>query len=146
MSEQTVPRETSSASLRHSRAAEGVGGEEEGGSSSKSHQQPFSSSSRGGGLVGQQQGPSSTSSSGQQSSSTEFGDAAQYQELNPIGEGNIRCSLFVTRSTSIYAAQWYQESRLKTHCRRYMKSQFRDLVCFASLSPLHELLSKMAFY
>ena len=115
MSKQTVPRETSSASLRHSRAAEGVGGEEEG-SSSKSHQQPFSSSSRGGGLVGQQQGPSSTSSSssGQQSSSTEFGDAAQYQELNPIGEGNIRCSLFVTRSTSIYAAQWYQESRLKT--------------------------------
>jgi len=88
MSKQTVPRETSSASLRHSRAAEGVGGEEEG-SSSKSHQQPFSSSSRGGGLVGQQQGPSSTSSSssGQQSSSTEFGDAAQYQELNPIGEG-----------------------------------------------------------
>ena len=116
MSKQTVPRETSSASLRHSRAAEGVGGEEEGGSSSKIHQQPFSSSSRGGGLVGQQQGPSSTSSSssGQQSSSTEFGDAAQYQELNPIGEGNIRCSLFVTRSTSIYAAQWYQESRLKT--------------------------------
>ena len=91
MSKQTVPRETSSASLRHSRAAEGVGGEEEGGSSSKIHQQPFSSSSRGGGLVGQQQGPSSTSSSssGQQSSSTEFGDAAQYQELNPIGEGNL---------------------------------------------------------
>ena len=93
MSKQTVPRETSSASLRHSRAADGVGGEEEGGSSSKSHQQPFSSSSRGGGLVGQQQGPSS-SSSGQQSSSTEFGDAAQYQELNPIGEGNNRWSLF----------------------------------------------------
>merc|ERR1712088_823850 len=84
MSKQTVPRETSSASLRHSRAAEGVGEEEE--SSSKSQQQPLSSSSRGERLVGQQQGTSS-SSSGQQSSSTEFGDAAQYQELNPIGEG-----------------------------------------------------------
>ena len=92
MSKQTVPRETSSASLRHSRAAaEGVGEEEE--SSSKSQQQPLSSSSRGERLVGQQQG-SSSSSSGQQGSSTEFGDAAQYQELNPIGEGNIRCSLF----------------------------------------------------
>ena len=94
MSKQTVPRETSSASLRHSRAAEVVGGEEE---SSSSHQQQLSSS-RGGGLVGEQQqqgSSSSSSSSGQQSSSTEFGDAAQYQELNPIGEGNIRCSLRV---------------------------------------------------
>ena len=113
MSKQTVPRETSSASLRHSRAAaEGVGEEEE--SSSKSQQQPLSSSSRGERLVGQQQGSgsgTSSSSSGQQSSSTEFGDAAQYQELNPIGEGNFRFSLFVPISAGIFAAQWYQKSK-----------------------------------
>ena len=97
MSEQTVPRETSSASLRQSRAAEVVGGEEEGSSSSKSHQQQLSSS-RGGRLVVEQQqqgsSSSSSSSSGQQSSSTEFGDAAQYQELNPIGEGNMYWSKY----------------------------------------------------
>ena len=65
-------------------------------------------------MVGQQQGSSSSSSVGQQGSSTEFGDAAQYQELNPIGEGNVRFfSLLVKRIASIFAAQWYQESRLK---------------------------------
>ena len=104
MSEQTVPRETSSASLRQSRAAEVVGGEEEGSSSSsKSHQQQLSSS-RGGRLVVEQQqqgSSSSSSSSGQQSSSTEFGDAAQYQELNPIGEGN----------TGLHTSIYYPDSK-----------------------------------
>ena len=104
MSQQTVPRETSSASLGQVRPAEGGGDEEQGSSKSKEQRQQqlsstSSSSSRG--SQQQQAGGSSSSSSGtgggQQSSTTEFGDAAQYQELNPIGEGNVKLIFFVPR-------------------------------------------------
>ena len=104
MSQQTVPRETSSASLGQVRPAEGGGDEEQSSSKSKEQRQQqlsstSSSSSRG--SQQQQAGGSSSSSSGtgggQQSSTAEFGDAAQYQELNPIGEGNVKLIFFVPR-------------------------------------------------
>ena len=104
MSQQTLPRETSSASLGQVRPAEGGGDEEQGSSKSKEQrQQQLSSTSSSRGSQQQQAGGSSSSSSGtgggQQSSTAEFGDAAQYQELNPIGEGNVKliftCHVFV---------------------------------------------------
>ena len=103
MSQQTVPRETSSASLGQVRPAEGGGDEEQGSSKSKEQrQQQLSSTSSSRGSQQQQAGGSSSSSSsgtggGQQSSTAEFGDAAQYQELNPIGEGNVKLIFFVPR-------------------------------------------------
>ena len=105
MSQQTLPRETSSASLGQVRPAEGGGDEEQGSSKSKEQRQQqlssTSSSSSSRGSQQQQAGGSSSSSSGtgggQQSSTAEFGDAAQYQELNPIGEGNVKLIFFVPR-------------------------------------------------
>ena len=103
MSQQTLPRETSSASLGQVRPAEGGGDEEQGSSKSKEQrQQQLSSTSSSRGSQQQQAGGSSSSSSsgtggGQQSSTAEFGDAAQYQELNPIGEGNVKLIFFVPR-------------------------------------------------
>ena len=106
MSQQTLPRETSSASLGQVRPAEGGGDEEQGSSKSKEQRQQqlsstSSSSSSRGGHQQQAGGTSSSSSSGtgggQQSSTAEFGDAAQYQELNPIGEGNVKLIFFVPR-------------------------------------------------
>ena len=105
MSQQTLPRETSSVSLGQVRPAEGGGDEEQGNSKSKEQRQQqlssTSSSSSSRGSQQQQAGGSSSSSSGtgggQQSSTAEFGDAAQYQELNPIGEGNVKLSFFVSR-------------------------------------------------
>ena len=103
MSQQTLPRETSSASLGQVRPAEGGGDEEQGSSKSKEQrQQQLSSTSSSRGSHQQQAGGSSSSSSsgtggGQQSSTAEFGDAAQYQELNPIGEGNVKLIFFVPR-------------------------------------------------
>ena len=102
MSQQTLPRETSSASLGQVRPAEGGGDEEQSSSKSKEQrQQQLSSTSSSRGSQQQQAGGSSSSSSGtgggQQSSTAEFGDAAQYQELNPIGEGNVKLIFFVPR-------------------------------------------------
>ena len=102
MSQQTVPRETSSASLGQVRPAEGGGDEEQGSSKSKEQrQQQLSSTSSSRGSQQQQAGGTSSNSSGtgggQQSSTAEFGDAAQYQELNPIGEGNVKLIFFVPR-------------------------------------------------
>ena len=102
MSQQTLPRETSSASLGQVRPAEGGGDEEQGSSKSKEQrQQQLSSTSSSRGSQQQQAGGTSSNSSGtgggQQSSTAEFGDAAQYQELNPIGEGNVKLIFFVPR-------------------------------------------------
>ena len=102
MSQQTLPRETSSASLGQVRPAEGGGDEEQSSSKSKEQRQQqlssTSSSSSSRGSQQQQAGGTSSSSSGtgggQQSSTAEFGDAAQYQELNPIGEGNVKLFFF----------------------------------------------------